>query len=151
VHAQTEIRLFYLITLLLILWIVIERVKLREMACSQEKSEWAIPLGVVVFIAVLNSIAFSLISMVILDSVYYTLVLTLVVGLYLIVSCSIVSGSFMEVRQRMNNNRRNALWLAGLSFTVSMLICAYITSFQYSPVVVVFPLISLIGIIGILR
>jgi len=124
VLRQTEFRLFYLIILLLILWIVIKRVNLRKMACSQEKSKWAIPSGVVVFIAVLNSIAVSFISMVILGSVelykvignsgmftvmilaplipsglisfiifrnrrwvYYTLVLTLVAGLYLIVSC----------------------------------------------------------------
>ena len=123
-QRQTEFRLFCLLTLLLILWIVIERVKLREMACSHDKSKWVIPIGVVVFMAVLNSIAFSFISMVILGSVelykvignsgmftvmilaplipsglisfiifrnrrwvYYTLVLTLVVGLYLIVSC----------------------------------------------------------------
>jgi hypothetical protein len=51
----------------------------------------------------------------------------------------------------MKNNQKNALWLAGLSFAVSILVCAYITSFQYSPVVVVFPFISLIGIIGILN
>jgi hypothetical protein len=36
------------------------------MACSHDKSKWAIPSGVVVFMAVLNSIAFSFISMVIL-------------------------------------------------------------------------------------
>jgi hypothetical protein len=52
---------------------------------------------------------------------------------------------------KMNNNRKNALCLASLSFAVSILVCAYITSFQYSPVVVVFPFISLIGIIGILN
>ncbi len=69
VHAQTEILLFFLITFLLILWIVIERVKLREMACSHDKSKWAIPLVVIAFIAALNSIAFSLLSMVILDSI----------------------------------------------------------------------------------
>lgn len=63
---QTEFLLFCLLTLLLILWIVIERVKIREMACSHDKSKWAIPSGVVVFMAVLNSIAFSFISMVIL-------------------------------------------------------------------------------------
>jgi len=111
-------------TILLILWIVIERVKLREMASSHDKSKWVIPSGVVAFIALLNSIAFSLISMVILDSVemdrvigdfgmyivmvlaplipsglisvlifrnrrwvYYTLLLTVVLGLYLVVSC----------------------------------------------------------------
>jgi len=109
VLRQTEFRLFYL---------------LREMAFSHDKIKWAIPSGVVVFMAVLNSIAFSFISMVILGSVelykvignsgmftvmilaplipsglisfiifrnrrwvYYTLVLTLVAGLYLIVSC----------------------------------------------------------------
>jgi hypothetical protein len=124
VLRQTEFRLFYLIIFLLIFWIVIERVNLREMAFSHDKSILAIPSGVVVFIAVLNSIAFSFISMVILDSieldrvignygmftvmilaplipsglisfiifrnhrwVYYTLVLTLIVGLYLILSC----------------------------------------------------------------
>lgn len=123
-YAQTEILLFFLLTLLLILWIVIERVKLREMAYSHNKSKWAIPLVVIAFIAVLDSIAFSWLSMVILGSikmyrvigdfgmftvmvlaplipsglisvlifrnrrwVYYTLVLTLVLGLYLVASC----------------------------------------------------------------
>jgi hypothetical protein len=69
VLRQTEFRLFYLIIFLLIFWIVIERVNLREMAFSHDKSILAIPSGVVVFIAVLNSIAFSFISMVILDSI----------------------------------------------------------------------------------
>ncbi|KAB2944909.1 MAG: hypothetical protein MPEBLZ_02951 [Candidatus Methanoperedens nitroreducens] len=50
----------------------------------------------------------------------------------------------------MNNNRKNALWLAGLSFAASLLVSAYITTFQYSPVVVIYPFISLLGIIGIL-
>ena len=50
----------------------------------------------------------------------------------------------------MNNNRKNALWLAGLSFAASLLVSVYITNFQYSPVVVLYPLISLFGIIGIL-
>lgn len=51
---------------------------------------------------------------------------------------------------KMNNNRKNALWLAGLSFAASLLVSVYITNFQYSPVVVLYPLISLFGIIGIL-
>lgn len=121
---QTEVVLFLLIILLLIVWIVIKRVNLREMAYSHDKSKWAIPLGVIAFIAVLNSITVSFLSMVFLDSiemdriignsgmltvmvivplissglmssvilqnrkwVYYTLVLTLVVGLYLVFSC----------------------------------------------------------------
>ncbi|MFZ3385385.1 MAG: hypothetical protein WA144_15810 [Candidatus Methanoperedens sp.] len=50
----------------------------------------------------------------------------------------------------MNNNRKKALWLAGLSFAASLLVSVYITNFQYSPVVVFYPLISLFGIIGIL-
>ncbi|HEX7628433.1 MAG TPA: hypothetical protein VF354_05900 [Candidatus Methanoperedens sp.] len=51
---------------------------------------------------------------------------------------------------KMNNNRKNALWLAGLSFAASLLVSMYITNFQYSPVVVLYPLISIFGIIGIL-
>ena len=51
---------------------------------------------------------------------------------------------------KMNNNRKNALWLAGLSFAASLLVSVYITNFQYSPVVVLYPSISLLGIIGIL-
>lgn len=51
---------------------------------------------------------------------------------------------------KMNNNRKNALWLASLSFAASLLVSAYITTFQYSPVVVIYPFISLLGIIGIL-
>jgi len=50
----------------------------------------------------------------------------------------------------MENNRKYALWLACISFTASLLSSVYITSFQYSPVVVFFPFISVIGIIGIL-
>ncbi len=123
-HRQIEKFLFLFIPFLLIVWIVIERVNLREMVRSQDKSKWAIPLGVITFIAVLNSIIFSFLSMVVLDSiemdrvfgdsgmlaamviaplipsglisfailqnrqwVSYTLVLTLVVGLYLVFSC----------------------------------------------------------------
>ncbi len=123
-HRQIEKFLFLFIPFLLIVWIVIERVNLREMVRSQDKSKWAIPLGVITFIAVLNSIIFSFLSMVVLDSiemdrvfggsgmlavmvivplipsglisfvilqnrkwVYYTLALTLFVGLYLVFSC----------------------------------------------------------------
>lgn len=122
-HGQTEGALIFLITVLLIVWIVIEREKLREMA-AHDKSKLAILLGVAVFVAILNSIVFSWLSMVILDSidldrvignfgmfaamvmvplipsglisavilenrrwVYLTTLLTLVAGLYLILSC----------------------------------------------------------------
>lgn len=50
----------------------------------------------------------------------------------------------------MNNNRKNALILACISFAASLLVSVYITTFQYSPVVVLYPFISLLGIIGIL-
>ena len=68
-HRQIEKFLFLFIPFLLIVWIVIERVNLREMVHSQDKSKWAIPLGVITFIAVLNSIIFSFLSMVVLDSI----------------------------------------------------------------------------------
>lgn len=50
----------------------------------------------------------------------------------------------------MNNKRKNALILACISFAASLLVSVYITTFQYSPVVVLYPFISLLGIIGIL-
>ncbi|KPQ42494.1 MAG: hypothetical protein MPEBLZ_02952 [Candidatus Methanoperedens nitroreducens] len=68
-HRQIEKFLFLLIPFLLIVWIVIERVNLRKMAHSHDKGKWAIPLGVITFIAVLNSIIFSFLSMVVLDSI----------------------------------------------------------------------------------
>ncbi|NJD53923.1 MAG: hypothetical protein FIB07_13770 [Candidatus Methanoperedens sp.] len=49
----------------------------------------------------------------------------------------------------MNNNRKNALILACISFAASLLVSVYITTFQYSPVVVLYPFVSLLGIIGI--
>ncbi len=69
-HGQTEVALIFLITFLLIVWIVVERVRLREMVSSHDKSKLAILLGVAAFIAVLNSIVFSLLSVVILDSIH---------------------------------------------------------------------------------
>ncbi len=69
-HGQTEVALIFLITLLLIVWIVLERVGLREMASSRDKNKLAILLGVAIFIAALNSIVFSLLSVVILDSIH---------------------------------------------------------------------------------
>lgn len=65
-HGQTEIALIFLITILLIVWIVIERVKLREMASSHDKSKLPV---LAIFIVVLNSIVFSLLSVIILDSI----------------------------------------------------------------------------------
>ncbi len=50
----------------------------------------------------------------------------------------------------MNNNRKISLVLACLSLAASLLVSLYITSFQYSPVVVIFPFISLAGVIGVL-
>lgn len=130
-HGQTEVALFFFITILLIVWIVIERVKLREMASSHDKSKLAILLGVVIFIAMLNSIVFSLLSVVILDSinldrvignfgmfaaiimvplipswlfstvilrnrkcVYFTILLSLAAGLYLVLSCFYCIGGY---------------------------------------------------------
>ncbi len=50
----------------------------------------------------------------------------------------------------MNDNRKISLALACLSLAASLLVSLYITSFQYSPVVVIFPFISLAGVIGVL-
>ncbi|NJD75862.1 MAG: hypothetical protein FIB08_02015 [Candidatus Methanoperedens sp.] len=50
----------------------------------------------------------------------------------------------------MSGNRKISLVLACLSLAVSLLVSLYITSFQYSPVIVLFPFISLAGAIGIL-
>ncbi len=122
--GQTQVILVGLAIFLLIVWILKERTKLREMAQSQEKGKQAVLSGVAVFIAVLNSIAFSLFSIVILDSieldrvigdvgmhaaivivpvipsgvtsaiilknrrwVSYTILLTLLTGLYIVLSC----------------------------------------------------------------
>ncbi len=74
-HGQTEVALIFLITILLIVWIVIERAKLREMASSRDKNKLAILLGVAIFIAALNSIVFSLVTVVILDSVHLAIVI----------------------------------------------------------------------------
>lgn len=54
------------------------------------------------------------------------------------------------IRVRMTGNRKLALWLACLSLAASLLVSLYITSFQYSPVIILFPFISLAGAIGVL-
>lgn len=74
-NGQTEVSLIFLIVVLLIVIIVLERVKLRDMASSHDKSKLAILLGVAAFIAVLNSIVFSLLSVVILDSIHLAIVI----------------------------------------------------------------------------
>ncbi len=68
-HEQTEVALIFLTAILLIVLIVIKRVKLREMASSHDKSKLPVLLGVAIFIAVLNSIVFSLLSVAILISI----------------------------------------------------------------------------------
>ena len=50
----------------------------------------------------------------------------------------------------MTDNRKLALWLACISLAASLLVSLYITSFQYSPAIVLFPFISLAGAIGVL-
>ncbi len=50
----------------------------------------------------------------------------------------------------MTDNRNLALWLACLSLAASLLVSSYVTGFQYSPVIVLFPFISLAGTIGVL-
>ena len=67
--GQTRIVLFILAIILLIVWIFKERLKLREMAHSHEKRKLVVITGVAAFIAVLNSIVFSLFSIIILDSI----------------------------------------------------------------------------------
>lgn len=96
VDGQTQVILFSLTMFLLAVWILKERVKLRDMASSHDISKWAVLSGVVAFIAVLNSIVFvpiipsGLMSAIILGNrrwVSFASLLTLVIGLYLVLSC----------------------------------------------------------------
>ncbi len=73
--AITQVTLFLLIVFLLSAAIFKERAKLKKMASSDDRSKWIVLAGVIIFIALMNSLVFSTLAIIALDSLKLTRVI----------------------------------------------------------------------------